>query len=262
MVSRYVHNKMAVIASTTIGVVITAGVVGALLMPCLAQSGVMGRAREAARKSSCQSNLKELGLAFNMYYCDYDYTLPSSMLYGHSKKWNKQNFILFAKLRGMMPPSETAKNSTMMQVLYRHMKNKDIMWCPSDPNVGDYPAAVISYYYKAAADRAWYGDCRKLGDFEYPADQIIFWEHNSWHWGQQADGVTNGATINVAYLDGHVCSKRIQNSGYTKQENPPDPLPKSMMGEPAWYNRNCFENNSTAKTGTYWDPKRCYDDLQ
>ena len=37
------------------------GILAAILLPALA------RAREAARRSTCQNNLKQMGLVFNMY---------------------------------------------------------------------------------------------------------------------------------------------------------------------------------------------------
>jgi prepilin-type processing-associated H-X9-DG protein len=37
---------------------------------------VFGRARENARRTSCQSNLKQLGLAFTQYLNDYDNIIP------------------------------------------------------------------------------------------------------------------------------------------------------------------------------------------
>src|ERR1700754_3269896 len=38
---------------------------------------VFARARENARRASCQSNLKQLGLSFKMYIQDYDEKYPS-----------------------------------------------------------------------------------------------------------------------------------------------------------------------------------------
>jgi prepilin-type N-terminal cleavage/methylation domain-containing protein/prepilin-type processing-associated H-X9-DG protein len=45
---------------------------------------VFGRARESARRSSCQSNLKQIGLAFRQYASDYDGWTPGSGLAGRS----------------------------------------------------------------------------------------------------------------------------------------------------------------------------------
>lgn len=47
---------------------------------------VFGRARENARRSSCQSNLKQIGLAFAQYTNDYDEKCPSLWGYGFGAK--------------------------------------------------------------------------------------------------------------------------------------------------------------------------------
>jgi prepilin-type N-terminal cleavage/methylation domain-containing protein/prepilin-type processing-associated H-X9-DG protein len=52
------------------------GILAAILFP------VFARARENARRSSCQSNLKQLGLAFMQYTQDYDETYPASGFQG------------------------------------------------------------------------------------------------------------------------------------------------------------------------------------
>lgn len=66
-------------SSTTIIVVIVAvlfigffvvAILGAILFP------VFARAREAARTSSCQSNIKQLATAMHVYAADYDDALP------------------------------------------------------------------------------------------------------------------------------------------------------------------------------------------
>ncbi|HOJ21988.1 MAG TPA: DUF1559 domain-containing protein [Armatimonadota bacterium] len=45
-------------------------ILAAILFP------VFARARENARKANCQSNLKQIGLAFQQYRQDYDETWP------------------------------------------------------------------------------------------------------------------------------------------------------------------------------------------
>src|SRR3954469_1519656 len=45
-------------------------ILAAILFP------VFGRARESARRASCQSNLKQLGLGLMQYVQDYDETFP------------------------------------------------------------------------------------------------------------------------------------------------------------------------------------------
>src|SRR5580765_5750903 len=48
-------------------------ILAAILFP------VFGRARENARRSSCQSNLKQIGLGFAQYTQDYDEKMPGSV---------------------------------------------------------------------------------------------------------------------------------------------------------------------------------------
>ena len=52
-------------------------ILAAILFP------VFARARENARRSSCQSNLKQIGLAFAQYTQDYDEKLPGHRNYGN-----------------------------------------------------------------------------------------------------------------------------------------------------------------------------------
>lgn len=50
-------------------------ILAAILFP------VFGRARENARRSSCQSNLKQIGLGLHQYAQDYDGFMPPSLIY-------------------------------------------------------------------------------------------------------------------------------------------------------------------------------------
>src|SRR5438067_1181529 len=53
-------------------VIAVIAILAAILFP------VFSRAREAARKASCQSNLKQIGQALTMYTQDFDERLPDS----------------------------------------------------------------------------------------------------------------------------------------------------------------------------------------
>jgi prepilin-type N-terminal cleavage/methylation domain-containing protein len=61
-------------------------ILAAILFPVFAQ------AREKARQTSCLSNLKQWGIAFNAYASDYDETLPSQQ-YGGEVTGNDVNWV-------------------------------------------------------------------------------------------------------------------------------------------------------------------------
>ena len=56
-------------------------ILAAILFP------VFARARENARRSSCQSNLKQIGLGFIQYTQDYDQYLPATQTSSPTKTW-------------------------------------------------------------------------------------------------------------------------------------------------------------------------------
>ena len=62
-------------------VIAIVAILAAILFP------VFSRARENARKSTCQSNLKQVGLALRAYMQDYDETTPW-YVNGHDITWN------------------------------------------------------------------------------------------------------------------------------------------------------------------------------
>ena len=57
-------------------------ILAAILFP------VFARARENARRSSCQSNMKQLGLAFAQYTQDYDERMPTGRDYSPNTSWD------------------------------------------------------------------------------------------------------------------------------------------------------------------------------
>jgi len=81
-------------------------ILAAILFP------VFARAREAARKTSCLSNMKQIGLGLMMYTQDYDETYPMAYFYPNGR--NSSNG--YHQWSGMIQP---------------YVKNERVFVCPS-----------------------------------------------------------------------------------------------------------------------------------
>lgn len=263
-------------------------ILAAILFP------VFARAREAARRSTCQSNLKQCAQALKLYTDDFDNTLPSSAVMGAPSQTNSQIFC--TQLTGDSPANYpgTGLRVTWCQMLYDNMRNKDIMWCPSDS--GDHinkdttkhpnsTGPVVSYIYKFALDGAWNNSMvlkKKMSDCGYESDQIAFFEQRGWHYqdqnGLKAPTAGNTVEINASFLDSHVEKIGIPISGppsyYTQASQfVANPTSNSGTGyEPFFY--NCYVTPGTnveviagasisysASTGLGIDPSVNYDKL-
>lgn len=210
-------------------------ILAAILFP------VFARARETARNATCKSNLHELGIAITTYIGDFDSTLPSSAI-AASQAGGANSRLMFITGSGAGLPSATLKRS-WAQIIYDYVKNKDIMYCPSDSST-----AILSYWWKTAADDAWnptnlttINSCRKESDFSYNADQIILYEHTAFHSNETC--LRDGVKINVCFMDSHVNNpplKIVFNSAPTVlvYPSPAEAVSTSAAGEPMYYNYN------------------------
>lgn len=86
-------------------------ILAAILFPVFAQ------AREAARKTSCMNNMKQMGTAITMYVQDHDETYPQAYWY----KNDAGDTNGYMQWTGMIQP---------------YTKNAGMFVCPSDPNKG------------------------------------------------------------------------------------------------------------------------------
>jgi prepilin-type N-terminal cleavage/methylation domain-containing protein len=103
-------------------------ILAAILFPVFAQ------ARESARRSGCQSNMKQVTTAILMYAQDYDETLPYQQD-GDLCDYGKSSHAVWI-------------NSTMPYV-----KNKQVWWCPSTDKWAPLPNDVSdsNYWYNGHA---------------------------------------------------------------------------------------------------------------
>ena len=96
-------------------VVAVISLLAAILFP------VFARARENARRASCMSNLKQMGLGVMMYVQDYDEKYPPA----------------YIPAPGPSPDGQTAPWSSSLwlwqQIIYPYTKSSQIYRCPSNP---------------------------------------------------------------------------------------------------------------------------------
>jgi prepilin-type processing-associated H-X9-DG protein len=165
---------------------------------------VFGRARENARRSSCQSNLKQMGLGIVQYAQDNDHMLPA--------------------IGTGSPTNLGGARGSWAQRIYPYVKNAQLFACPSngasrvqrDAAVLDYPAIPRGYganwhYLSNREDSP-----NKDTVIEKPSQKILIGENISTEVGVAAFdfSTTNGfpnngfanhlGTMNVLFGDGHV----------------------------------------------------------
>jgi len=106
------------------------GILAAILLPALA------RAREAARRSSCMNNLKQLGLVFKMYSGESRDFFPR--VHG-DQPWGN---VLPAECRG--GDTRAALAPHMKTVYPEYLSDPNVLLCPSDPEASqDNPLATV-----------------------------------------------------------------------------------------------------------------------
>ena len=184
-------------------------ILAAILFP------VFARAREAARKSACLSNLKQIGLACWMYVEDFD---------------------------GFFPRDDHICNphDRLVGQLMPYMKNRQILYCPSAPSMGvssivespaNLAAGNISYHYYSFdhlpstapsagppdhvgwidryfySQRMGFGDTTRIMTERAESDQ---WLASAWFCKPIVQSIGHGihggdaGALNVLYVDGHV----------------------------------------------------------
>ena len=207
-------------------------ILAAILFP------VFARAREKARQSSCQSNLKQIMLAEIQYMADYDQRLPiaTSAISGGfrlsdaaatccTKTWSRN------KCTTTLTQPSGVQNGFVHWRLDPYIKNTQLWICPSmsatvTPNTADQTSYLSTH---AVTNRnANYPTLEGTAESAFlvsPAQVILWQDAISWYetttaanilrssglagsYGS-AHGLGGGNMVNCAYLDGHVKSLPI-----------------------------------------------------
>ncbi len=182
-------------------------ILAAILFPAFA------KAREAARRSSCSSNLKQMGIAVMQYAQEYDEKYPLAHDYRTG-----------------------GTNLTWRQTIQPYLKSTDLFRCPSNPRGGDIADGANAAYNAPAIPRSYAANFRVISPWDIgaqamaninaPSSKVMITENVSTGWAAPAIGWTDWGnstnyanwrdegfaghlgTMNVMYADGHVKSMR------------------------------------------------------
>lgn len=193
-------------------------ILAALLFP------VFSRARENARRATCQSNLRQVGLGLLQYSQDYDEKII--------RPW-------FGKNRG----SDATESYKWMDAIYPYIKSEQVFNCPSDtfrnPG-GAYKFRSGTKFGSYAINAAYWGDddavhgptgdgSTTLADIQSAADCVwvgdsSFHSEFAWEDLKEQPRVINDSprwldflierhmdTVTVLFCDGHVKSVHLDN---------------------------------------------------
>ena len=185
-------------------------ILAAILFP------VFARARERARQASCQSNMKQLGLAMLMYASDYD-----GKVFALSEYPNRSYDIQY----------DGYGSWHALHFLYPYMKNRQIYYCPSLEETGVHYG--MNVYNPTRSDHyGWNQYSLKLDMLERPAEHIMIAEANNvwlWDW-RRPDGSGSlwprlrrhhNEGLNCTFADGHVKWRRYASLSTVDFGGPP-----------------------------------------
>ena len=143
-------------------------ILAAILFP------VFQKVRENARRASCQSNEKQIGLAFIQYTQDYDEKEPAGYSYGAGWAGN----------------------------LYTYIKSTGVYKCPDDPSTpitdyGPYPYNVVSYGFNQSLQG--YGLTPTLSSLAAPASTVLLCEMEGGK-AQSDRDASEGTDVGAGYI--------------------------------------------------------------
>jgi prepilin-type processing-associated H-X9-DG protein len=150
-------------------------ILAAILFPVFAQ------AREQARQTSCLSNMRQIGMAVQMYVTDYDERMFFRGGWANSRSGNTK----------ILPAGQSSNYYKWWNLLMPYIRNNNIFLCPSD----DLPTPSADIYGNLTIMRSYIAVCPAesltLAEVDDPAETIVVTEK----WGKDWTGVRTDSWI-------------------------------------------------------------------
>lgn len=191
------------------------GILAAILLPALS------RAREAARRASCQNNLKQWGIIYKMYANESDGEKYPGLQWGSFPGYDcslGDNATILANPLAFPDQGENAFAANVNQVYPEYLTDPAVYACPSDPSGPELKNPQ-------SGETLWLG-CDD-NDYGYgQADESYF------YLGKLIDKFDDNAGITVATA---VAADILDNDVYDEGGvQPGDPLPPQIIGVLVW----------------------------
>ena len=189
---------------------------------------VFARARENARRASCMSNLKQIGLGFMMYVQDYDERFPMAYYYSNPADWcngGGQTQTDSTKPGHLFVVSNGCKSGhwiTFQDVIYPYTKSVQVFVCPSATYGQNDGSLQLSYGYNRKISKIGSPTPVALADVREASKLVMILDYNTqWNlypngndysdWAKQQNPSASVIRIwphlgggNIGYADGHV----------------------------------------------------------
>jgi len=222
-------------------------ILAAILFPAF------GRVREGARRATCQSNLKQLGIGFAQYTQDYDELYPFASPYqtwGNGAGWVSGTDN--AKLANDTAPFDETGNQADVQdgALYAYVKNTQVYICPSTQGGQD---KLLSYSMNCAVAGANPAAIQSTADLILLVDEGITL-NDGYFWATNQAAATDQLTTahldggNLLFMDGHV--KFYPFAAFELDGTPQGLNNKSSLTQtPRFHDVGLSPNSGEAQTG-------------
>jgi prepilin-type N-terminal cleavage/methylation domain-containing protein/prepilin-type processing-associated H-X9-DG protein len=187
-------------------------ILAAILFP------VFARARENARRASCMSNLKQIGIGVMMYTQDYDEDLPLSSVCGSATL--ETGYVMTGT-----PNCGSGYLHLWPVMIYPYVKSRQVFSCPSStlaPWSGAYSGHMdygINNYLTTTAN------VFSLAAIQRPSELVFIADSDTANsssyilngYNTSIPGARHLETFNVLFVDGHVKSQKPEDYifGYT-----------------------------------------------
>ncbi|MDQ3813290.1 MAG: DUF1559 domain-containing protein [Armatimonadota bacterium] len=180
---------------------------------------VFGRARENARRSSCQSNLKQIGLGIAQYVQDYDEMMvPVEVGTGSADTWHTL-LQPYLKSRQILvcpsSPSRTFIRSNSANPYAHYLGNGNDAFDTSPSSPFQYRRPMDRTDYPANPSAPFIASPVALADIPTPVQCIVVHEQRNTGWTRPFAATTTNidftnhlSSTNFLFADGHVKSMR------------------------------------------------------